>query len=141
MDLTELLRKVLYTEGKDRLNLARKSFDVMIKELPRFGIEEENYGAFAVELIKLFVRADKVVEFEEYTFLSELLNFNLTFEAFKKRMTSPQNELFLNIIDDLIDQFSPEGKEAVCTFGLCLLESDDVLTAEEQKLFDRLLTQ
>ena len=139
MSVEELLQKVLYTEGANRVELARKSLNRALEELPRFDIPKDNYGIFIVALIKLFVRADRNVSFEEYSFVREVIPMHLTSQEFIDRMNSTADDGLIIWVDNLIDRFSPEGKEAACTFGLCIMESDDVLTREEYEVFSKLL--
>ena len=139
MNLQDLLKTVLYTEGEDRVVLAKKSLDRALQELERFDVPKDAYGLFAISLVKLFVRADRMISFEDYSFISEVLNLQLSMQDFVEKMKDRSDEVRAATLDNVIDRFSPEGKEALCTFGLCVLESDDVLTREEQSLFERLL--
>ena len=139
MELKDLLSKVLYTEGEDRAELARRSLARALEELPKFEVPKDNYGTFIIALVKLFVRADRNVSFEDYSFVSDVLNLSISAQEFTKKMQDTSDSTLMAWLDNLIDRFSPEGKEAVCTFGLCIMESDDVLTREEQSVFDRLL--
>lgn len=139
MDFKEMLRKVLYAEGEARTELARNAFEKIKVEATKFGITEENAELFSAALIRLFVQADRTVSIEEYTFLCSVLNFNLSFREFEDVMKQPETDQFVASMDALIDHFSPEAKEAVCLFGLCIMESDDVLGTAEQKLFERLM--
>ena len=54
-------------------------------------------------------------------------------------MAKPIGEYFPNLVDEMVDHFTPKGKKAACTFALCLFEADDVLTPDEYALFFRLL--
>ena len=139
MDFKELLQRVLYTEGEDRIALAKKSLNRALEELPRFDVPKDNYGVFVLALIKLFVRADRNISYEEFSFVADILNSTIPFNEFLDKMNDRVDDGFVAWADTLIDSFSSEGKEAVCLFGLCIMESDDVLTASEQKLFERLL--
>ena len=139
MDLKEMLSKVLNTEGEDRAELARKSLARALAELPKFEIPKDNYGTFIIALVKLFVRADRNVSFEDYSFVSDVLNLSISAQEFNEKMNDTSDSALMAWLDNLIDRFSPEGKEAVCIFGLCIMESDDVLTREEQSVFERLL--
>ena len=139
MDLKEMLSKVLNTEGEDRAELARKSLARALAELPKFEIPKDNYGTFIIALVKLFVRADRSVTYEDYSFVSDVLNLSISAQEFNEKMNDTSDSALMAWLDNLIDRFSPEGKEAVCTFGLCIMESDDVLTREEQSVFERLL--
>ena len=139
MKLKEMLQTVLYTEGDDRIALAKRSLNCALEELPKFDVPKDNYGLFVLALIKLFVRADREVSFEEFSFISEVLNLHIPFQDFVKKMDDKLDDAFMGWVDNLINLFSPDGKEAICLFGLCIMESDDVLTASEQQLFERLI--
>lgn len=139
MEFKEMLQTVLYTEGEERVALAKQSLNFALEELPRFDVSRDNYGLFVLALIKLFVDADKEVSYEEFSFISEVLNLHIPFSDFVKKMNDKVDDAFMTWVNELIDMFSPDGKEAICLFGLCIMESDDVLSAGEKQLFVRLI--
>ena len=139
MDFQYWLDRVLNTEGANRVELARKNLNRVLEELPKFDIPKDAYGLFVVALIKLFIRSDRVVSFEDYSFIAEVIPMRLTAQEFVDRMNDGFDEDRESWLDSLIDQFSPEGKEAACIFGLCIMESDDVISREEMNVFNRIL--
>ena len=139
MDFQYWLDRVINTEGANRVELARKNLNRVLEELPKFDIPEDAYGLFTVALIKLFIRADRVVSFEDYSFISEVIPMHLSAQEFMERMNDRDDEERESWLDALIDKFSEEGKEAACIFGLCVMESDDVLSREELSVFYRIL--
>lgn len=86
------------------------------------------------------MRADRAVTFEDYSFVTEVLNRHMSYEEFQKAMAdSGDDNEREEFIDTAIDSLSPEGKEAACIFGMCIMQSNDVLSNDEIKIFNRIL--
>lgn len=141
MDLNYWMDRVVNTEGVNRVELARKNLLVVLEEAEKIlEIEKENHGLFTWSLVKLFVRADRVVTFEDYSFVTEVLNRPMSFEEFKKAMAdNGDDDEREDFIDMAIDALSKNGKEAACIFGMCIMQSNDSLSSDEMKLFTRIL--
>lgn len=140
MDITYWLTRVFNTEGPNRVELARKNLNRAMEDLQALDIPKDVNGLFALAVIKMFVRADRAVTFEDYSFVSEVLNRYIGFEEFQRKMRDDNaDEDRINWLDDVIDRFSTEGKEALCIFGMCIMQSNDSLSKEEHDLFDRIL--
>ena len=141
MDLQEMMDRVVHTEGTYRVDLARNNLFIVLDDAEKtLDLTKDNHGLFTWSLVKLFVRADRAVTFEDYSFVTEVLNRPMSFEDFQKAMADSgddeEREIF---IDNAIDALSEAGKEAACIFGMCIMQSNDSLSGEEIKLFTRIL--
>ena len=139
MDLDEMLELVFSTDGKERIDFARRQYTIISEELKRLGVDEQNRGAMLVEMVKLFVRADKRTSYEEYTFLCELFGIKIPFDEFRRKIHTPHPENFEETMETIVRSFSYEGRVAFCYFGLCLLESDDKMDRAERALIERII--
>jgi len=139
MKLKKMLQDVFATEGQERVDFAKKHFDVLSKEYARIGVDEQNMGAIVIEVVKLFLRVDERTSYEEYTFLSELLDLNMTYDEFRAKLRFSPIEDYREAAKNMVHGFTHEGKESFCYFGLCLLESDEAMNDDERQLFEDIL--
>ena len=141
MDFNYWMDRVVNTEGANRVDLARKNLLIVLNDAEDIlEITKENHPLFTWSLVKLFVRAVRAVTFEDYSFVTEVLNRPMSFEEFKKAMADAgDDEEREEFIDTAIDALSDKGKEAACIFGLCIMQSNDSLSSDEMKLFARIL--
>lgn len=141
MDINYWMDRVVHTEGANRVDLARSNLFIVLEDAEEIlGVTKENYMLFAWSLAKLFVRADRAVTFEDYSFVTEVMNRHMSYEEFQKAMAdSGDDDAREDFIDSAIDHLSPEGKEAACIFGMCIMQSNDVLSNDEIKIFNRIL--
>ena len=139
MELDEMLELVFATEGDERLAFTKRQFEKVTEEFKRIGVDAQNQGAIVLEIVKLFLRADQRTSFEEYTFLSELLGLNMSYDAFRSKIRAPQPENYEETIEAIVKGFTYEGRVAVCYFGLCLIESDEIMNPEERTLIEHVV--
>ena len=141
MDINYWMDRVVHTEGANRVDLARSTLFIALEDAEEMlGVTKDNYKLFAWSLAKLFVRADRAVTFEDYSFVTEVMNQHMSYEEFQRMMAdSGDDDAREDFIDSAIDHLSPEGKEAACIFGMCIMQSNDVLSSDEIKVFNRIL--
>ena len=139
MELDEMLELVFATEGEERLAFTKRQFEKVTEEFKRIGVDAQNRGAIVLEIVKLFLRADQRTSFEEYTFLSELLGLNMSYDAFRSKIRAPQPEDYEETIEAIVKGFTYEGRVAFCYFGLCLIESDETMNPEERALIEHVV--
>ena len=141
MDINYWMDRVVHTEGANRVDLARSNLFIALEDAEEMlGVTKDNYKLFAWSLAKLFVRADRAVTFEDYSFVTEVMNQHMSYEEFQRMMAdSGDDDAREDFIDSAIDHLSPEGKEAACIFGMCIMQSNDVLSSDEIKVFNRIL--
>ena len=139
MQLDEMLELVFSIDGEERMEFARRQFEIVSEELEKLGVDEQNKGAMLLEMVKLFVRADHHTSYEEYSFLTEIFDAHVSFQEFRRKIHTRHPENFEEIIETIVKSFSYEGRVAFCYFGLCLLESDENMSSEEKALMERVI--
>ena len=139
MQLDEMLELVFSVEGEERVQFARRQFEIIFEELKKLDVDEQNRGAMLLEMVKLFVRADHRTSYEEYTFLVEMFDLHLSFQEFRRKIHTPHPENFEETLETIVRSFSYEGRVAFCYFGLCLLESDETLEPAERAMIERII--
>ena len=139
MSLKRMLKEVFATEGEERLAFAKEQFAIVLNEFRKLGLEKENMGAITLEIVRLFVRVDKRTAYEEYSFITELFGMHLSFDEFRAKMHKKQDEEYRTVLENMVKQFSREGKEAFCLFGLCIIESDETMDAPEMALMEHIV--
>ena len=139
MGLKKMLREVFSTEGEERMAFAKEQFAIVLSEFRRLGLEKENMGAITLEIVRLFVRVDKRTSYEEYSFLSELFGVEMPFDEFRAKMHKKQDEEYREVLESMVKKFSRKGKKAFCYFGLCIIESDEIMDGPEMKLMEHIV--
>lgn len=139
MSLKKMLQEVFATEGAERVEFAKNQFAIVLNEFRKLGLEKENMGAITLEIVRLFVRVDKRTSYEEFTFLSELFGLDLSFDEFRAKMHKAQGDEYRETLESMVKQFSRKGKRAFCLFGLCIIESDEIMDTPERTLIEHIV--
>lgn len=134
----ELMSQVLNLSVKDRIELGKQTLKDTMTVLSNHGVASNDTAYYIVNLIKLFVSADKICSQEEYDIVRAITEVNFTKERFIKLTKGGYDKEFVNKVYAVIDKLNLDEKKAICLFGLSILASDEMLTKEEQDLFDRL---
>ncbi len=140
MTIKELMQVVVNKSFEERVELAKKSVSEMVNGfIDDYGLDEEQVTTLIVNIVVLFLSADKKLTEDEYKMVIAVLGANVSFEELNDLVTDNKGEEFEKDVDELIDSLNTELKTSVCFFGLCILAADDTISVAEQKLFNRIL--
>ncbi len=138
MKLDELMQQLVNLSHEERVTQGRSCAADIKEDFEKIGIGEK-YADFMVFIIKLFVSADRNCSKDEYKLINDIYELNMSYDDFFEMTNHGANSDFVKDLDALIDSLPEDTKIKVCLFGLFILASDDTISAEEQKLFQRIL--
>ncbi len=136
-----LMQQIVNLDFDARVEKGRKAVDGIIAVLNKQKLNPDQQKFFIESLAKLFVSADHKCSQAEYKLYVHILKKDISYEEFFEITNHGADSKFVENLDSIIDQLSGEEKTPICIFGLCLLASDDKITVEEQKLFNRILAE
>ena len=137
--LRELYNEYLNHSDAERVQTAQAATAVVAKFLNEAGLSNEQSFAFFMNIVRLFVSADRNCSEEEADLFNAVMGTSLSFEQFYNLTNGGADPEFVAFMDELIDSLPEEVKVDVCTFGLTILCADGNLTGAEQAFFEKIL--
>lgn len=137
--LKELYNQYLNHSNEERIQVAQAACGVLVQFLKEAGLDEEQSFAFFMNVVRLFVSADRSCSEEEADLFNEILGANVSYEDFFNATNGGANPEFIKAMDELIDSMPEDPKIATCVLGLTFLAADGELTQAEVDVFERIL--
>lgn len=137
--LRELYNEYLNHSDAERVQTAQAATAVVAKFLNEAGLSNEQSFAFFMNIVRLFVSADRNCSEEEADLFNKILDTNVSYEDFFNATNGGASPEFIKAMDEIIDSMPEDPKVAVCILGLTFLAADGELSQAEADVFERIL--
>ena len=141
MSLDEMVLMTIQLDTEQRIELAKNCTIKMRDGFKKMGVKQDQLGKKICDFIRLFVSADKKCSRSEYDLINSMYDFDMSYEEFYDLSNGGVQKDFITSMDKYIDSLNADLKYHICLFGLCILVSDDQVTAPEYELFKRILEE
>lgn len=135
MDLRQMFQEVLDMPHKERVDLAKQAFSAFAKEFS----DKETFTAFLGILVAISAAVDGKVSEEEYQLFIDISGLSFSRNEFFDLVSNNASTEAYELVDEVVDNMSNDGKKGALLFALAFMTSDGELTVNEQKLFAILL--
>ena len=135
----ELYKEYVNYDHAQRVEIARTAAGRILAALEQNGIEDEIKFSFLIDIVKLFVSADKKCSESECELFNDVIGTSLSYEQFFHLTNGGADPHFIAGIDNIIDSLSGDIKAEICFFGLTILCADDTFTQEEREIFEKII--
>ena len=140
MAFQDLYDNFMALDESSRIKRGQKALAQLLQELRQKGYDDEKSAKTLKGMIALFIGADNLIHVDEYQYFNDLFNSNVANEKFINVMNKEIANNNIENVDNIIDNFSNEGKASACVIGLCFLTSDQKLTKEEKMTFEKIIS-
>ena len=123
-------------ERKNELTLATK---IVSDYLYACDLDEKECLSFFLNIVRLFVSADRKCGREEYELFKQIINVEIDYDSFFEFTNAGASNRFVKEMDEIIDRFDAKTKNAVCVIGLSIICSDGIVHDSERKLLQLVL--
>ena len=139
-ELRNLYVQFVNHSEEERVALARDAAGAVFSFLATTSLSKEEQLDFFVKCVALFVSADRLCSESEYKLFKAIFDdVDFTYEEFFNLTNGGADPNFVEALDELIDSMPAEAKTALCVLGLTFLASDDNLTPDEPRLFEKII--
>lgn len=139
MKLETLLKKYAALDEKEveavKLEDAKKAYADLRKEMLRKGYSQDEITSFTFSLVRLASSIDREADKEEYELFVKATDAKLSQGEFIELVKHGYEKNFVDTMNQIVDSFRTEAKNAALRFVACFLVSDKELTPTEKELF------
>ena len=137
--LKEIYQNYLKQSEQERIAVAQNATAAIAGFLTESGLSSKESLNFYLNIIRLFVSADRRCSQEEVDLFNKILGLSYSYEDFFNLTNGGANPEFVKVMDDIIDTMPEEPKIAVCVLGLTFLAADGELKENEIEIFEKIL--
>ena len=138
-EVEKLIATYIKQSEKERLDNALNATKVVSEYLYACDLNKDEALSFFLNIVRLFVSADKKCGKEEYLLFKQIIHVEIEYEDFFEFTNGGASRHFIKTMNDIIDRFDERTKNAVCVIGLTIICSDGIVNEAEKKLLKLIL--
>lgn len=138
LDWSKSFEMYLNLSEKQRLNIGKKSHEILVKEIENLSEEEFLRPALYLMSLAPFMSLSEKFGKDEYYFFRSVTGYEESYEAFLDIAQKGKDEKLAQFLEIYFQKVGGEVLTAYLSFGLALITIKGEVTEEDKQLIERI---